>query len=151
MTAVCLCNLGAINPSQLARRAADVYLAGVFKEGVPAARAAAPAAGRGPRADAAKYSPGQLEEFEGRYDSEELDTVYTVFVESRTAVEGAAQTGNLAFRAGNERNATLLNAGPQDQFAAGGTTLRFLRGTGARVDALIVDAGRVRGIRFERR
>lgn len=41
---ICLCNLGATNPSSLAQKVADVYLAGDYAEETPKARASAGAA-----------------------------------------------------------------------------------------------------------
>ena len=44
-----------------------------------------------------------------------------------------------------------LEPSSADQYRFGNMTVRFTRGTDGAIDALVVDAGRVRGIRFVRR
>ena len=75
----------------------------------------------------------------GRYYSEELDATWTLTVENGALV---------IHRRGAPPQSTMPVVG--DEFMAGGLTLRFVRADG-RVQGLVLDLGRVRDLRFERR
>lgn len=125
---------------------ADIVLADRFTEPKPAAPAGAEAAGRGGRAVGGGTATASLaarsSDYVGTYYSDEVDASFTV----------TAKDGQLMVR----RDADAEPAGPQptatsDQFRFRTMTVRFGRGPTVKVEALLVDAGRVRDIRFVRR
>ena len=140
-SAALLCNASAINPTDLSRRAADVYLKDVFAQPPPAPTGAStlPAAATGPRT---AYTAAEIAGFAGTYYSDELETTY------RLAVEGAEF---LWLTRGVQRTRLPLQAGTRDEFRGAGSILRFERDAGGRVTGLTIDAGRIRGVRFVRR
>jgi hypothetical protein len=80
-------------------------------------------------------------EYAGTYYSDEIDATFTVRVrEGQITVQRETDAAPIA----------LLPAGT-DQFRIGSMTVRFVRSDGQRFDALLVDAGRVRDIRFMKR
>jgi CubicO group peptidase (beta-lactamase class C family) len=83
----------------------------------------------------AKY----LRAFEGTYHSDELNVDYVLFV----------RNGALTVR-GPDGDATPLMPGIEDVFTVQVFAVRFTR-KGKRVDGFVLDAGRVKGLRFERR
>lgn len=134
LSVICLCNLASTNPSQLARRVADVVLEGRFTAPVPdppKAPARPPAAPEAKSVDLAPYA--------GAYVSEELGgVVYRFTVEGSSLVLGGRQKRTLRPLGG-------------DQFAGDRWKVQFTRdaATGA-VSGFSVEAGRVRNIRFVR-
>ena len=86
-----------------------------------------------------KLSAGDLASLAGRFYSEELDATWTLAVEDGALVI-------------HRRGAPPQRAMPvvADEFMAGGLTVRFLR-TDGRVTGMVLDLGRVRDLRFERR
>jgi len=135
---VCLCNLAAANPSRLADRVSDVYLADVLgpvEEG----------AGRGGRrseseaAEGPEYGAAELAAFAGTYRSEELDSDYRIFLEG----------GELKVRRGRA-DPISLQPTSADEFRLEGARLTFERDDRGRPASFVLDAGRVRGIRFVR-
>ena len=151
VSVACLCNLGSIVPGALARQVADVVVAAAFTE-PPAATAppgaAAPpgvaGAGRGgaPSGNATAAAPGPAPAvFAGRYYSDEIDATFTVTVND----------GRLMVQRETDSAPAPLAPVSADEFRFGAMTVRFVRSTGGTVEALTVDAGRVRGIRFVRR
>jgi CubicO group peptidase (beta-lactamase class C family) len=136
---VVLCNLGTIDPSELARAVADVVLADRLgptpvlaeQDDAPTAGEAAPA-GR-PAAEPVAYA--------GRYFSDELGVEYEIeaegdrllLVRPRTVPAELVPSGEDTFR-----------------LESAGWTVQFLR-SGSSVIALVLDAGRVRDLRFDRR
>ena len=77
-------------------------------------------------------------EFAGSYRSEELDAVYVL----------AADSGQLVMRRGDMT--MPLRRPPGDVLTTGNQTLRFTRDASRRITGFALDAGRVRGITFER-
>jgi CubicO group peptidase (beta-lactamase class C family) len=137
---ICLCNTSTANPGRIARRIADIYLAGRLG---PEDHAEAPphsssmeAAQRGP---AAPPQAGDLTAYEGRYFSPELDA------RCRIAVEGAKLSFIRAYTAPHS-----LEPAEKDRFAAGGLRLEFARDAAGRVTGFDLSAGRVRNIHFDR-
>jgi hypothetical protein len=82
----------------------------------------------------------QLAEFAGEYVCDELDVVYTLYVDG----------GQLKLRFKPAQRFALTPAFA-DGFVADGNTIRFTRNGDGRVDGLRVSAGRVIGLRFVRR
>jgi hypothetical protein len=83
-------------------------------------------------------APVEPAAFAGTYHSAELDAAWTVMARDGGLVLSRRAAPELALR--HVRG---------DDFTAAGLELRFIR-TGGRVDALVVQAGRVRNIRFAR-
>ena len=138
-----LCNLGGIDPSTLARRASDAYLGSRFTAPAEASRGPAtapplrPSANGGPAATAASpHQSGQS----GRYYSDEADATFIV----------ETKAGRLTLRRDNGEDPVALEPGDGGSFRFRGMTVRFDRGADGRSVALVVDAGRVRDIRFVR-
>jgi hypothetical protein len=133
-----LCNLSSVNTGTLVRRVADAYLGERLTRPVPP-----PAPGAGAQAQQAPgqtYTPGDLAAFAGRYDSGELETY-------RLSLDGE----RLTLRRGVQRQLLTLQAGPKDEFSVPDSTLRFRRDTNGAVTGLVVDAGRTRGVVFEKK
>jgi CubicO group peptidase (beta-lactamase class C family) len=142
---VALCNLASTNPGNLLRRVADIVLKDRFTQ--PAARPREPAggAGIGGRGANAATPPANLDvetlvSHAGTYTSDEIDAAFTV----------TATNGRLMLQRDTDAEPFDLQSTAADTFRARGFTIRFER-SGGRVTSLVVDAGRVRGIRFERR
>jgi CubicO group peptidase (beta-lactamase class C family) len=144
VSVACLCNLGTIAPGSLARQVADIVLGDALTEPAPAAAQPGAGAGRG-GAPASTTTPPAANPapaaYAGRYYSDEIDATFTVTVKD----------GQLMVQRETDSAPALLQPVSADQFRLGGMTLRFAHGTDGTVDALVVDAGRVRGIRFARR
>ena len=137
------CNLSSIAPGNLTKQVADIYLAGQLREAAPPARIASedPAASTSaPAASAATpLTAAQLAELVGEYRSEELETTW------RLALDG----DRLMVTGGGPRRA--LRSQSVDRFSAGSQTLRVQRDAAGRVTGFLLDAGRVRNLRFARR
>jgi CubicO group peptidase (beta-lactamase class C family) len=140
LSVVALCNLGSIQPGVLVRQVADIVAGGGFTQLPPEDR---PAAGNGsPSAGSPaepRSTPAGLEDYAGSYRSDEIDATFTVSVRDN-ALWLQRDAGGPPAR--------LIGSGA-DAFRAFGLAIRFER-TPDRVVALVVDAGRVRDIRFDR-
>lgn len=139
-TVICLCNSGAISPGALANRVADLYLAELLKPtGQSQGRQSAPANQSNP-AQRPEPTATSLEEFAGSYYSEELDATYRLSVEE----------GKLQLRI---RKALLGSLSPQlkDEFLLRGMRFVFSRDAHGKAAGFVLNAGRVRGVRFERK
>lgn len=134
-TVVVLCNTPTVNPTQMARRVAEVYLG---------ERMIAAPAGGGSAAQQQQAAPPrglnatEGAEFAGSYRSDELDAIYVFAVDS----------GQLVMRSGSSRS--VVRRSGADVLNAGNVTLRFARDASRRITGFSLDAGRVRGIRFDR-
>lgn len=134
-----LCNL-AIAPSGLVRQVADVVLKDKLKE----ARQITTGGGARPTQTAGTAAAPTLDakmqgSYAGKYVSDEIDATFTV---------AAAGTG-LTLQRDTDREPMALQPTGPDTFRARGFTIRFEK-SGDRVTSLVVDAGRVRDIRFAR-
>jgi len=132
----CLCNLARTNPSQLARRVAEVYLGDRM---TPAADANIVAAGRGTgAATAGSWAPtsSELAGYAGTYESPELETTYRLTVDSGKLMLHRRRSEPVA-----------LTPTATDTFTAEGISYRFVREKG-RVAGFLVDAGRTKNLRF---
>jgi hypothetical protein len=135
---ICLCNLATANPTELAERVADVYLADLLE----------PAEEREERGgrrreseveEAPEYSAAELAAFAGTYYSEELDSHYRIYLEE----------GELRVQRGRGDPISLQPTGA-DEFRAQGAQVQFERDGSGRPASFVLNAGRVRGIRFVR-
>jgi CubicO group peptidase (beta-lactamase class C family) len=80
-----------------------------------------------------------LADFEGRYFSEEIETFYTITLETDTLVVRQARLDD-----------ANLNPGERDTFSGGGFTFSFERDRNGRVIGFYLANGRTRDVRFER-
>jgi CubicO group peptidase (beta-lactamase class C family) len=135
-----LCNLRTADPAALARGLADIWLGDRLGPPDPEApRRGAGADDEGRGAAGGEETAGiRLEEYAGRFYSDELDATYTLTVER----------GSLVARVRWRGPRTLVPAG-RDRFRLGAATLAFER-RGGRVTGFAASAGRVREIRFAR-
>ena len=140
-----LCNLSTSNPGGLLRQVADRSLSSRFTEPAPTSVAlggpAAPAGGGRGRGGDGRATPSapvaSAGDFVGTYYSDEADATFTV----------TAREGTLLLQRESDPQATELQPGTGGDFRFRGMTVRFERESG-KVVALVVDAGRVRDIRF---
>jgi CubicO group peptidase (beta-lactamase class C family) len=88
----------------------------------------------------ANLTPAQLEEYAGRYYSDEIRNTYTFRV-----VDGVLTV----FRPGETPQ--RLRPGNRDEFVAGAVTLHFQRDAAGAITGYRMDMGRIRGLLFERR
>ena len=142
---VALCNVASANPGNLLRHVADVVLRDRFTEPAPAPRAPSPAgSGRAGSSNdapspAPTIEPAKLADYSGSYKSDEIDSMFTI----------AATNGQLTLQRDTDAAPSTLQPSGEDAFRVRGFGLRFER-AGGKVVALVVDAGRVRDIRFTR-
>ncbi len=139
------CNLGSIEPGRLAFAVADVYLAGQLGPRLERAdsleQRRATAAGERTLAQSGGSGSPSLAGLVGDYYSRELDVTYHV----------ALRRDDFVLSSRHKPAEPLLPAGP-DSFRAGDMTLHFERsGPEGSAGAFVLDAGRVRNVRFERR
>ncbi|NIM50976.1 MAG: serine hydrolase [Gemmatimonadales bacterium] len=136
---ICLCNLSSANPSRLALRVADVYLEDLLgpaeEEETPERRQDEPQ-----EAEPFHLSGSQRAQYVGDYYSEELDVVYQIRVEDDT----------LRLTVGNFLDGALQPVAP-DTLERRFLTLRFQRDRNNGVTGFLLDAGRVKNLRFTRR
>ena len=134
-----LCNL-AINPGALLRQVADIVLTDKLKGPARTTDAAAPPPAQGAGGSSGSTSDTKaLGAYAGTYVSDEIDSTFTIV---------AGEQG-LSLRRDTDATPWPLTPSGPDTFRARGFTIRFEK-SGERVTSLVVDAGRVRGIRFTR-
>ena len=91
------------------------------------------------RADTAALTPAQLAEYAGSYRSDEVEATHVWKVEK----------GQLAVYI-NERRVGVLEPSYRDGFTRGGTVIDVQRDSRGRITGYLVEAGRVRHLRFTR-
>jgi hypothetical protein len=91
------------------------------------------------RADAAALAPTQLAEYAGDYRSDEVDAVHSWKIEKDTLVLYV-----------NHRRLGVLEPSYRDGFTRGGSVIDVTRDARGRVTGFVVEAGRVRHLRFTR-
>jgi CubicO group peptidase (beta-lactamase class C family) len=133
-----LCNLGSIAPGGLARQVADLVVP--FTEPKPPAERS-PGAGRAGQPAAAgaaeALTPG---DYTGQYASDEIDSTLTVTADGQ----------RLMLKRDADVDRAAMQPVSPGTFRVHDMTIRFERGPDGAVASLVVDAGRVRGIRFAR-
>jgi len=135
------CNLGTIDPGQIAHKVADVYLGHKMKQPAIAARAqATQQQGRNQSRTPARLSADEQHALAGDYYSDELDATYHVIAEGDHLVLRRPLAAS-----------PVLEAVDPNTFRAGQLVLHFERNGGDTAAAFTVQAGRVRNIRFRRR
>jgi len=145
----CLCNLGTENPSNRARRVADIYLASSLK---PKSEKKKEEDENKKHKDSIKLTEDQLQAFVGDYWSDELGVVYRLGI-----VDGVLKVLKIMDAAGfprfNGSSQDGLRATGLDEFEAVGApaTIHFKRDDKGAVKQFILDAGRTTGMIFVRR
>jgi phenylalanyl-tRNA synthetase alpha subunit len=91
------------------------------------------------RADTAATTPAQLAEYAGHYRNEEVEATHTWKVEK----------GQLVVYA-NDRRLGVLEPTYKDGFTRGGSVIDVRRDAKGRITGFVVEAGRVRHLRFTR-
>ncbi len=136
MSIICLCNVSIANPTRLSQRVADVLLADRLlpEPERPDRRQPSPEAGE---SEPPPLDSQQKQELAGFYYSGELDIEYEVVIEQ----------GDLVLRVGNDLDGRLRLAAT-DEMRRGRVTLRFERSGDGRITGFLLDAGRVKNLRF---
>ena len=134
-----LCNAGVATPGKASQAIADLYLAQAFTEPAPAPPAPRQA-GTAPADSAVKVDASTIAGMAGRYYSEELDAYYTL----------TPAAGGLEVQVGDNAPVQWRVTAP-DTADGSWTQVRFTRGANGQVDGFLLDAGRVKHLRFERR
>ena len=143
----CLCNVGNAGATRRAHQVADIYAGNLMK----------------PRENKSKESDNkesiettiaaeELKNYIGDYWSEELGASYRLGVADGRIKILAVVDGSGSPR-GNNFSADVLRALGSDEFEVGksGVTLHFQRGAKQRASGFRLDAGRTKGIIFQRR
>ena len=91
------------------------------------------------RADTAALTPAKLAEYAGDYRSDEVEATHTWKVEK----------GQLVLYV-NDRRLGVLEPSYKDGFTRGGTVIDVERDAKGRIAGFVVEAGRVRHLRFTR-
>src|SRR6266478_64156 len=143
----CLCNIGNAGPTRRARQVADIYLGNLMK----------PRENKSKESDnkeniEATIAAEELGNFAGDYWSEELGASYRLGVADGRIKILAVVDGSGSPR-GNNFSADVLRAVGSDEFEVGksGVTLHFQRGAKQTASGFMLDAGRTKGIIFQRR
>lgn len=129
-----LCNVSSGAATQYAMSIAEMYLDGKLQPATTRPRSNTAST---PRDDAAVTSP---QDYAGRYYSDEAEVMYEVLSAKDALV--------VKRRPGIE---TRLRPTGKDEFAMGGTTLRFIRAAGGEVTGFALRGSRVFDLRFVKR
>jgi CubicO group peptidase (beta-lactamase class C family) len=146
----CLCNVGNAAPSRRAHQVADVYLGNLMKPKESKAKQNADE-NESKEKPEIPLAADQLGNYAGDYWSEELGAVYRLGVD-----EGRIKVLRIADASGSPRANTfskdVLRKVGADEFEVGksGVTLQFRR-DGKQASAFTLDAGRTKGIEFQRK
>jgi len=149
---VALCNRSQIDPMALIASTAEIYLEDRMEPPAEAAESESEAENEAPaealeEGDAPQDPPARdtpdRTRYAGSFHSPELNTTYRILEEGGAGLTlHAGRLEPLALRAGAEADGVLV--------AERGLTLRFSELAGRRFQSLMVDAGRVRNLRFTR-
>ncbi len=134
-----LCNRADANPSLLSQRVGEVVLGDRMAPREPRPAGPARTAPARPAVDTLALTPAEARAFAGVYYAEELDARYRIVLDDHAGLQLVV---------GNRLDGPMAMVQP-DTFRRGSLTLRFQR-AGDRLVGFALDAGRVRGIRFER-
>ena len=133
-----LCNVSAVNTTSLARQVINV----VLKDRLTTpATAPGGVAGSGPGRVPDSTTAAANRDYAGTFYSDELEARFTV----------TARGDELLLQRQSDTTPTVLRMdGPTDHFTFRGYTVKFVRDSAGQVTGFTVDAGRVRGLIFER-
>jgi CubicO group peptidase (beta-lactamase class C family) len=143
----CLCNVGNADPSRRARQVADIYVGNLMK----------PKENKSKESESKEKSEiavgaDELRNYAGDYWSEELGVVYRLGVS-----DGRIKVLSVLDASGSPRvnnfSADVLRAVGTDQFELGksGVTLHFQHDAMQPASEFMLDAGRTKGIAFQRK
>ena len=143
----CLCNVGNAGPSRRAHQVADIYLGSLMK----------PKENKSKESESKEKSEitlvaDQLRTYSGEYWSEELGVVYRLGV-----TDGRIKVLSIVDASGSPRvnnfSADVLRATGADEFEVGksGVILHFQREAKQPASGFSLDAGRTKGIVFQRK
>ncbi len=143
----CLCNIGDAGPSRRARQVADIYLGSLMKP-----RENKSQESENKEKSEVTIGADQLRNYSGEYWSEELGVIYRLGV-----TDGRIKVLSVADASGSPRvnnfSADALRAVGSDEFEAGksGVTFHFQRNAKQSASGFTLDAGRTKGIIFQRK
>jgi hypothetical protein len=130
-----LSNLSTFNTERIIKKISDLYLADQFTESPAPRQRQRP---RGERPKPVKLTSSVLQTYVGNYYSDELDITYTLDVESNNLVLKLRETSS------------ILTAYSTDNFGWGRRKLEFKRDRAKRIIGFILQAGRVKNIKFQK-
>jgi CubicO group peptidase (beta-lactamase class C family) len=143
----CLCNLANANPEKRAHEVADIFLAEEMKEPKPAREADFEQREKKPTVVLAAE---KLSAYSGHFQSEELLATYTIGIQDGKLMLQDIQEGNGFMQ--SPQHLTLRATGPET-FAGDEQGLEFVfqRDASGKVLGFTLDAGRTRGLTFQRK
>jgi CubicO group peptidase (beta-lactamase class C family) len=144
----CLCNLGSASPSNRAHRVADIYLASLMK---PKEEKKKESKDDERQKAEIRLTEEQLRDYLGDYFSDELRVVYRLEASEGKLKPRIGQPSGAFSSFGNSPQQYLRAIGA-DEFELGnkGITVHFRRNAEHLVTSFTLDAGRTRGLVFER-
>lgn len=142
----CLCNVGNAEPEKRALRIADIYLSEQMKE--PAPRAKEP--GQRLKRESVQVTPENLARYKGSFRSEELRATYLLAVEDGKLKLTKLDSGDGFLHATEPMELRPVGS---DEFTvdAEGLQFQFAHDASGKVSGFQLDAGRSKGIKFERK
>jgi hypothetical protein len=143
----CLCNLGNAQPGERAQQVADVFLANETKGPKPAPEGDRQAS---KKKETISLPAERLNAYKGRFNSEELLATYSIGVQDGKLVLQGIQSGQGLIQAAQHM---MLRPVGKDTFAADeeGLEFTFNRDGKNNVNGFSLDAGRTKGLEFQRR
>jgi CubicO group peptidase (beta-lactamase class C family) len=138
-----LCNLSSITPATLVHRIADFVISDRFTEPAPVPERSAEAGPGGVAPTPARPATGPspiAESAAGTYRSEEIDATFIVTV----------REGSMMLQRDEDIEAQPLQPSSDGTFRFRNLIIRFARSKDGKIEGMLVDAGRVRDIRFQR-
>jgi hypothetical protein len=143
----CLCNLANANPEKRAHEVADIFLAEEMKEPKPAREADFEKRENKPTV---ALAAGKLSAYSGHFRSEELLATYTIGIQDGKLMLQDIQGGDGFMH--SPQHLTLRAVGPET-FAGDQEGLQFVfqRDGNGNVQGFTLDAGRTRGLTFQRK
>jgi CubicO group peptidase (beta-lactamase class C family) len=143
----CLCNLANANPEKRAHEVADIFLAEEMKEPKPAREADFEKREKKPTVVLAAE---KLSVYSGHFRSEELLATYTIGIKDGKLMLQDIQEGNGFMH--SPQHLTLRAAGPETfEGDEEGLEFVFQRDGSGKVSGFTLDAGRTRGLTFQRK
>jgi CubicO group peptidase (beta-lactamase class C family) len=144
----CLCNLGSASPSNRAHRVADIYLASLMK---PKEEKKKESKDDERQEAEIRLTEEQLRDYLGDYFSDELRIAYRLEASDGKLKPRIGQPSGAFGSFGNSPQQYLRAIGA-DEFELGnrGITVHFRRNAEHLVTSFLLDAGRTRGLVFER-
>jgi CubicO group peptidase (beta-lactamase class C family) len=143
---VCLCNVGNAGPEKRARRVADIYLSEQTKEPAPRTKEA----GKREKKESVAVAPEKLERYKGSFRSAELRATYLLAVEDGKLKLTNLQSGDGFLHAPQQMELRPVGS---DEFTVDeqGLKFQFEHDGSGNVSGFRLDAGRTKGIEFQRK